>query len=81
MMFTVRRGTSSRRMIWVAASGSVGDTTAPRANAAAHGIPSTSSWATNATAHMVNSTSPIELTRIGRASLRSARRSAKKAAE
>ena len=48
-------------MMVVAASGSVGETTAPRAKAAAHGIPSTSSCATRATAHIVNSTSPTAL--------------------
>jgi hypothetical protein len=51
----------------VAASGSVGDTIAPSANAAAHGSPATSAWATTATAVMVTSTSPTASSVIGRA--------------
>jgi hypothetical protein len=51
----------------VAASGSVGDTIAPSANAAAQGSPPTSVCATTATAQMVTSTSPTASSVIGRA--------------
>ena len=57
---TVRRGTPSRRMIAVAAIGSVGETTAPRTKAAVHDMSSTRACATTATATIVVSTSPIE---------------------
>ena len=52
-------------MITPAASGSVGETTAPSANAAAMGSPMTA-WATIATAVIVTSTSPTELSVIPR---------------
>ena len=55
---TIRRGTAIRRMIVVAAIGSVGATMAPSVNAAAHGISGTSALITTATAHIVTSTSP-----------------------
>ena len=45
-------------MIAVAAIGSVGETTAPRTNAAAHGSPGTISCATTATTTIVRSTRP-----------------------
>jgi hypothetical protein len=61
MALTIRRGASRRRMIVAAASGSVGDTIAPRTNAASHGRPGTSVCAAQATAHMVTSTSPTVL--------------------
>ena len=48
-------------MIAAAAIGSVGETTAPSANAAPHERPSISAWATSATATMVTSTRPTEL--------------------
>lgn len=46
MMAVSRRGTPRRRAIVVAASGSVGETMAPSANAAAHGRPSTAACRT-----------------------------------
>ncbi len=70
---TIRRGTPTRRMIDVAATGSVGETIAPSANAIAHGIPSINSCAITATAHVVASTSPIEVREIARASARRSR--------
>ncbi len=79
-MVSRRRGAPTRRMISVAASGSVGDTIAPSANAAAHGRPEIISCATTATAQVVNRTSPIEVSEIARASARSSRRLAKNAA-
>ena len=54
----------SRRAIVVAASGSVGATIAPSANAAAHGSPSISACATTATAHAVAITSPTASSEI-----------------
>ena len=81
MIETIRRGTASRRAIAVAATGSVGATIAPSANAAAHGSPSTSSCATTATVHIVASTSPTASSEIGRRSRLSSCRLAKKAAE
>jgi hypothetical protein len=80
MMFTVRRGAPTRRMISIAASGSVGETIAPSANETAHGR-SISSWAITATPTMVASTMAVAASVIERASARSACRSAKKAAE
>ena len=67
-------------MIVVAATGSVGDTIAPSTNAIAHDRPIASCPIT-ATVTMVSSTRPIASSEIGRMLLRSARRSAKKAAE
>ena len=60
------RGTPRRRAIVVAASGSVGETIAPSANAAAHGRPAIAACATTATATVVRSTSAIALSVIGR---------------
>ncbi len=77
--FTRRRGAPSWRAIAVAATGSVGETMAPRANATAQGRPM-SSWPTTATAQVVASTNPIEVSDNARALARSVRRSAKKAA-
>ena len=68
-------------MIAVAASGSVGATIAPRANAAAQGRPSTIAWATTATAKVVTRTSPIESIEIARRSARRSRSDEKNAAE
>jgi hypothetical protein len=48
-------------MTTAAASGSVGDTIAPRTNAAPHGRPGMSACAAQATAHIVASTSPTVL--------------------
>jgi hypothetical protein len=59
-------------MIVAAASGSVGDTIAPRTNAAAHGRPGMSACATSATAPIVTSTSG---TVLSASQLRSARKS------
>ena len=58
--FTRRRGAPSWRAIAVAATGSVGETMAPSANATAQGRPM-SSWPTTATAQVVASTNPIEV--------------------
>jgi hypothetical protein len=66
-------------MIAVAATGSVGETMAPSANASGHDIPITS-CATTATVPIVSSTRPIDAIEIPRRSSRSARRSEKKAA-
>ncbi len=74
----MRRGTPRRLMIWVAASGSVGDTIAPSVNAAAQGRP-TIWWATTATAAAVAITSPTERRVIERASRRTSRREVKNA--
>jgi hypothetical protein len=63
-MVARRRGTPSRRAIAVAASGSVGATIAPSANAAAQGSPSISAWAVMATAPIVASTSPTAASEI-----------------
>ena len=80
-MLTIRRGAPTRRMIAVAAAGSVGETIAPSANDIAHGSP-ISSWPMTATTAAVARTSPIarQRDRPARPS-RSARRSAKKAEE
>ena len=61
-------------MIAAAASGSVGETIAPRTKAASHGRPGMSACAAAATAHIVASTSPTALSVSGR---RLARRSLK----
>ena len=79
MMLTIRRGAPSRRMIAVAAIGSVGARIPPSANAAAQGR-SSANRATTATSTAVSSTSPIDSSEIARRSARSARRSAKNAA-
>src|SRR3954454_21082867 len=77
MALTIRRGTSSRRMIVAAASGSVGDTTAPRTNAASQERPAMIACAAKATAHIVTSTSPTALRvrprRLARRSLKFAK--------
>jgi len=79
-MLTIRRGAPTRRMIAVAAAGSVGETIAPSAKAIAHGR-SISAWASHATATVVTRTNPMALSEITRASPRSARRSKKNAEE
>ena len=77
--FTSVRGTPSRRAIAVAATGSVGPTIAPSANAAGHESPSISACATHATTSTVAITSPIESNAIGRRFVRNSRRFAKNA--
>ena len=80
MTVLIRRGTPSRLVIDTAASGSVGDTIAPSANAAAHGSPSIAACATSATEHIVMSTSPIAVRVIARACARRSRTDEKYAA-
>ena len=75
---TIRRGAPTRRMIAVAAAGSVGDTIAPSAKDIAQGSP-ISSCPMTATAAAVARTSPIADSEMTLASARRARRSAKKA--
>ncbi len=75
-----RRGTPSRWVIEIAASGSVGDTIAPNANAAAHGTSGTAQWIAAATAHIVSSTRTTALSVIARALWRRSRTDAKYAA-
>jgi hypothetical protein len=53
-----RSGTPRRLKVAVAATGSVGATTAPSTNAAGQLMPSTAAWATTATATIVMSTTP-----------------------
>jgi hypothetical protein len=79
-MFTSRRGAPTRRMIAVAAAGSVGETIAPSAKAIGQ-VRSSSSCPMTAIAPTVTSTRPIALSAMTRASARSACRSAKNAAE
>jgi hypothetical protein len=64
-----------------AATGSVGDTTAPSTKAACHDIPAMSSWATTATPTIVKMTRPIASRLISRMLSRSSRSEEKKAAE
>src|ERR671933_94755 len=80
-MLIARRGTSYRRAIAVAASGSVGATIAPSAKQTAHGSPSISACAVAATAAAVATTSRVELSVIVRRSALSSRRFAKNAPE
>ena len=65
----------------LAASGSVGETIAPSANAAGQLMPSTTAWATTATATMVARTSPTADSEIARASARRSRGEEKKPAQ
>ena len=67
-------------MIAVAAIGSVGETTAPSTNAAAHGRSGTISWATTATTTIVSRTSPTESSPTGRTFARRSRSEVKNAA-
>lgn len=67
-------------MMAVAATGSVGDTIAPRAKAIGHERSSTV-CPTTATSTIVSSTRPTEVSDSARAYPRSARRSEKKAAK
>src|SRR5436190_7217162 len=77
MPLTMRRGASRRRMMVAAASGSVGETIAPRTKAAAQGRPGTRACAATATAHTVASTSPtvarVSPRRLARRSLKFAK--------
>ena len=78
---TIRRGAPTRRMIAVAAAGSVGETIAPSAKDIAHGRP-ISSCAITATTAAVASTSPIADSEIDpRVRPAALRRSAKNADE
>jgi hypothetical protein len=65
----------------VAASGSVGETMAPSANAAGQPSPSMAAWATTATAAAVTRTSPTAAAEIARASARRSRGEEKKPAQ
>jgi hypothetical protein len=65
----------------LAASGSVGETIAPRANATGQVIPSTMAMAATATAAAVARTSPTASSEIVRASARRSRGEAKKPAQ
>jgi hypothetical protein len=67
-------------MIVAPASGSVGDTIAPSANAAAHGISGIRACATTATAIIVISTNPTALSVVPRRLARMSPRLAKNAA-
>ncbi len=71
MIVATRSGTPRRRITEVAATGSVGPTTAPSTNAAAQDMPATS-WATTATATIVATTSPTARSVISPATRRSA---------
>jgi hypothetical protein len=77
MSTTSRRGTPSRRAIVIAARGSVGETMAPSANAAAHGRPGTTACIATATAHIVSSTSAQASSEMARALARISRSEAK----
>lgn len=81
VIVTIRRGALRRRAIALAASGSVGETIAPRTKATAQGMPSIIVWATTATVTMVASTSPMASVEIVRRSRRRSRSDEKKAAE
>ena len=70
----------TRDAIAVAATGSVGETTAPSTKAASHDMPSTTSWATTATPTIVKITRPIASRLIGLTLSRSSRSEEKKAA-
>ena len=78
---TIRRGMPNRWAIEVAASGSVGETTAPSTNADDHGRPLTAECATQATPAVVHSTRPVESRPIGRLLARRSRSDVKNAAE
>ena len=67
-------------MIAVAAIGSVGETTAPSTNAAAHGSPGTISCATTATTTIVSRTRPTASSPTGRRFARRSRSEVKNAA-
>ena len=67
-------------MIAVAAIGSVGETTAPSTNAAAHGSPGTIACATTATTTIVRRTRPTASSPTGRRFERRSRSEVKNAA-
>ena len=69
MMAASRRGTPRRRAIEVAAIGSVGETTAPRTDAAGHGRSTTAQCATTPTTRVVAPTRPMDR-RLNRAGVR-----------
>ena len=75
-----RLGMLNRCATSVAASASVGETTAPSVNAAAHESP-IALCATTATPPVVTSTRPIASSEIGRMFARRSRRPVKNAAE
>ena len=81
MIAITRRGTLTRRITSVAASASVGETTAPSVNASPHERPEMSACETSATVHVVTATRPIASSEIGRRFARRSRRPVKKAAE
>src|SRR3954462_4878488 len=81
MIETSRRGARDRVAISTAATGSVGDTTAPSTNAAGHVIPSIRACATTATETIVAVTRPTASRPIGRMLARMSCSDAKKAAE
>ncbi len=66
MIETTRRGAPTRRAISVAASASVGETTAPSVKAAAHDRFGIAACATNATPSVVTATRPTASSEIGR---------------
>jgi hypothetical protein len=78
---TTRRGTPMRLAIAVAATGSVGETIAPRTNAAAHDMSGTTACTHTATATHVMSTRPTDSSEIGATLRRRSRSEAKNAAE
>jgi hypothetical protein len=78
---TTRRGTPSRPAIAVAATGSVGETIAPRMKAASHEKAGIAVCTHTATAPHVASTRPTESREIGCTFCRRSRSEAKNAAE
>ena len=76
-----RRGAPWARAIAVAASGSVGETIAPRVKAAPQLIPSISAWATSATPAAVRITRPTASIEMARRFAFRSRSEEKKAAE
>ena len=80
MIETMRRGAPRRDAISVAASASVGETTAPSVNATAHGRP-IQAWATTATVPIVAATRPKARNAMGRRFVRRSRSDVKNAPE
>src|SRR5216684_2492915 len=70
---TARRGIGSRRRNAVAAATSGGETTAPSANADAHGRPGIALCATQAITIVANTTCPTPRDRMGRKLARTSR--------
>ena len=79
-MVTKRRGAPARAAIALAATGSVGESTAPSVNAPAQLRSSTTAWATTPTSRVVNTTSPMLSRAIGLRLSRRSRSEEKKAA-